>query len=284
MKNSNPKKKVLTLFILSFLFLFTASIAQTKEVNIVNEKTAFKVETRTVGNCRQPVPVGWQASSNKEASALDMWDDARTMYAGWGIFAVKTIMGLFYDKELFNKDPQRSVLRFGSIVVTGTFGEKAKMVFTDEINEQFNGYELRSVSAGNYKGVILYKIFRGNGFNYSYIEAVRFALTRNDVWDQKGELVTGLAASIACTTQLMPSEAPSIPKSTGLRSSSSSSKSKKDDYGYNVQLGTEYCHNPRTGENFRVSSSNWSATGPDGAGYYGMAGNERIKMAPGRSD
>jgi len=281
---SNHTNKIWILCMLNFLLLLNTSFAQINELKIVNEKTAFKVETRTVGSCRQPVPVGWQASSNKEASALDMWDDARTMYAGWGIFAVKTIMGLFYDKELYNKDPQRSVLRVGSMIVTGTFGEKTKMVFTDEINEQFNGYELRSVSAGNYKGVVLYKIFRGNGFNYSYIEAVRFGLTRNDLWEQKGELVAGVAASIACTTQLIPSEAPSIPRSTGLKSSSSASKSKKDDYGYNVQLGTEYCHNPRTGENFRVSNSNWSYTGPDGPGYYGTSGNERIKMAPGRSD
>jgi hypothetical protein len=25
----------------------------------------------------------------------------------------------------------------------------------------------------------------------------------------------------------------------------------------------------------------WSSTGPDGPGYYGMSGNERIKMSPG---
>jgi hypothetical protein len=157
------------------------------------------------------------------------------------------------------------------------------MVFTEEINEQFNDYRLRSVTAGNYKGVVLYRIFPGDGFNYTYIEAVRFALTRSDLWEQKGELVTGVAASISCVTQLRPSEAPSIPTGSRMKSSSSS-KTKKDDYGYNVQLGTEYCHNPRTGENFRVSSSNWSNTGPDGPGYYGMAGNERIKMAAGRSN
>ena len=94
-----------------------------------------------------------------------------------------------------------------------------------------------------------------------------------------------MATSILCTTVYVPHDMPSLPKRSSLQpSSSSSSKGKKDDYGYNVQLGTEYCHNPRTGENFRVSRSNWSDTGPDGPGYYGMAGNERIKMAAGRSD
>jgi len=275
-------KKTSTLLLLMSSLFFNACYAQTKDEKIVNEQTALKMESKTVGNCRQMVPAGWLSGTNKEGSALDLWDQDKTMYAGWGIFAVNTSMGPFYDKELYNKDPQRSILRIGSMIVTNTFGGNAKLVFTDEINEQFNGYHLRSVSAGNYKGVVLYRIFPGDGFSYNYIEAVRFAITRNDIWDQKGELVAGVAASIACTTILLPSEAPSLPKGSSLKSSAAS-KNKKNDYGYNVQLGTEYCHNPRTGENFRVSSENWS-TGPGGEGYYGMAGNERIKMSPGRSN
>jgi hypothetical protein len=274
-------KKIRSVLLPATLLFFNACYSQTNEVKTVNERTALKMEAKTIGNCNQMVPAGWLSATNKEGSALDLWDQDKTMYAGWGIFAVNTRMAFFYDKELYNKDPQRSVLRVGSMIVANSFGENAKIVFTDEINEQFNGYQLRSVSAGNYKGVVLYKIFPGDGFNYTYIEAVRFAITRNDLWEQKGMLVAGVAASIACTTILMPSEAPSLPKRSELKSSSA--RSKKDDYGYNMQLGTEYCHNPRTGENFRVSSENWS-TGPAGPGYYGMAGNERIRMAPGRSN
>ncbi len=266
----------------SILFLNSCK-AQTAPSTMVNAETAMKVESKQVGNCIQTVPAGWLSMGNKEGSAIDLFDAAHTMYAGWGIFPVNSNLAFYYDKELYNKNPERSVLRVGSMIASNIMGEQTSLRYTNEINEQISNYQLRSVEGINCKGVVLYRIFPGDNLNFTYIEAVRFALTKKDLWASKGELVAGIAASIQCTTQYIPHELPSLPKRPSLQPSAS--KSKKDDYGYNPQLGTEYCHNPRTGENFRVSpSTNWSETGPDGPGYYGWAGNERIKMAPGRSN
>ena len=256
--------------------------AQVNDPKTVNAQTALQVENKRVGNCMQPVPVDWISSSNPQGSALDMYDASHTMYAGWGINAVNSRMALFYDRELYNKDPQRSVLRIANMVVLGQFGDKTPVVYTTELNEQIDGFVIRSVASGSVKGVVIYKIYPGDKINYTYIESVRFAFTINELWDKKGDLLVGIAAGINCTTTLKPSEPVSLPKRSSL--SPSGSKTKKDGYGYNVQLGTEYCHNPRTGQNYRVSSENWSDTGPDGPGYYGTSGNERIKMLPGRSD
>jgi hypothetical protein len=282
MKNSYTCPKHFCLLLVLLAAAFNSCVAQSNEPVTVNEKNAFKVETRQVGQCTQQVPVGWQTQTNKEGNAMDLWDPNGTMYAGYGIFPVNTALAFFYDKELYNKDPQRSVIRMTSMIVGAQFKD-GPAHYTDEINQEINGYQLRSFASNNYKGVVLYKIFPGDRINFTYIECVRFAITRADLWEQKGELVAGIAASISCNTMLVQHEMPSIPRSPSMKPSAS--KSKKDDYGYNPQLGTEYCHNPRTGENFRVSpSTHWSETGPDGPGYYGMAGNERIKMAPGRSN
>jgi hypothetical protein len=270
------------LLVLVLVLIACNSNAQLK---LVTDKTAFKVEMKQVGSCNQPVPVNWQTSTNKEGSALDLWNTENTMYASYAIFPVNVNMGPFYDRELYNKDPQRSVLRVLSMVVTGQFKEN-NTHYTDEINEKIGDYQLRSFASTNYKGVVIYRIFPGDGFNFHYIECIRLAITKADLWEEKGELVAGIAIGISCTAQIVQHETPSFPKARSMRSSHDAAKTQKgSDYGYNPQLGTEYCHNPRTGENFRVSPSlNWSETGPDGPGYYGMAGNERIKMSPGRSD
>ncbi len=276
-------KKVYLLFSLFFLLLVNSCETQVSNLKIVNAQTAFKIETKTVGNCKQSIPADWLSNTNNEGSAIDLYDANRTMYAGWGITAINSNMAIYYDPELYNINPERSVLRMGSLILAGVFSENAFLSFTNEIDEQINDYRLRSVLGGSCKGVVLYKIFPGDNINFNYIEAVRFALTKSNLWDQKGELVAGVAASISCNTIYVPHESPSLPKRASLKSSTS--KDKKDDYGYNPQLGTEYCHNPKTGENFRVSPSiNWSENGPDGPGYYGTSGNETIKMSPGRSD
>jgi hypothetical protein len=282
MKNSNayPKRFCFLLMIAAFNSCYAQNV-QNNEPIIVTEQNSFRIENKQVGQCTQPVPIGWQSSSNKEGTALDLYDAANTMYAGYVILPVNTAMGLFYDKELYNKDPQRSIIRILSIALGNQFKDGA-FHYTDEVNQTLNEYQLRSFASNNYKGVVLYRIFPGDKFNYSYIECLRIAVTRSDIWEQKGELVTGIAIGISCNAVLVQHEVPSIPKSSSFKPSAS--KTKKEGYGYNVQLGTEECHNPRTGQNFRVTSDMWSSTGPDGPGYYGLSGNERIKMSPGRSN
>jgi hypothetical protein len=248
---------------------------------LVNDQYSFPIENRSVGNCTQMVPVGWQASSNKEGNALDLWDNNKTMYAGYVMLPVNTRMAIFYDKELYNKVPERSILRIMGVVTAGTFQDNAPQ-FTDEINEEINGYKLRSFESNNCKGVVLYRIFPGDGFNYTYIEGMRMAITRKNIWEQKGELVAGIAFRIMCQGVVVQHDSPTFPRSSSLKSSST--RTKKDDYGYNPQRGTEECHNPRTGQNYIVTPDMWSNTGPDGPGYYGPSGNERIKMSPGRSN
>lgn len=255
--------------------------AGNKNVVTIDDDNSFPIERKTVGTCTQMVPVGWQSSTTKEGNALDLWDNEKTMYAGYAMLAVDTKMAIFYDKELYNKVPERSILRLMSNITIGQFQDNAPQ-FTDEINEQINEYRLRSFESNNCKGVVLYRIFPGDGFNFTYIEGMRIAVTRKNIWEQKGELVAGIAFKIMCQGVIVQHDLPSIPRSSSLKTSST--RTKKDDYGYNPQRGSEECHNPRTGQNYIVTPNMWSNTGPDGPGYYKPSGNEMIRMSPGRSN
>jgi hypothetical protein len=53
---------------------------------------------------------------------------------------------------------------------------------------------------------------------------------------------------------------------------------------YNRQLGTEYYHDARTGENYLVDVTKGETDGPQGRGYYSCNGNWCTKLEAGRSD
>lgn len=63
-------------------------------------------------------------------------------------------------------------------------------------------------------------------------------------------------------------------------------KNGQNEAGYNPQLGTEYVHDPNTGENYLVSpSQQWSENGPNGPGYYApKGGGDYVQLQPGRID
>jgi hypothetical protein len=51
------------------------------------------------------------------------------------------------------------------------------------------------------------------------------------------------------------------------------------------QRGTEYAHDPVTGENFLMDyAADHLESGPNGPGFYRQVGNELRKLEPGRSD
>ncbi len=51
---------------------------------------------------------------------------------------------------------------------------------------------------------------------------------------------------------------------------------------YNRQLGTEYAHNPETGQIYWMShSTDWKENGPRGPGYHIQSGNELKKLEQG---
>lgn len=250
----------------------------------VEESGGFKLAAKKAGACRGLVPEGWAASASPRSDAVDFISPDRAMYAGYGILAVNPALQIYGGDsvELYSNDPETSIRKLAGLVIRGAFGDRTPLSYTGEFNEQIGEYRLRSLESRGSEGVVFYRIFPGDGFNYSYIEAVRFAFTKKHLWNAKGLLVARIASSLSCTTRFVRNDAPVIGAKT-------SKKAKGDgedrDYGYNPQLGTEYVHDSKTGENYLVSpNTNWSTDGPQGSGYYKQTGNEFIKLDPGRAD
>jgi hypothetical protein len=83
-----------------------------------------------------------------------------------------------------------------------------------------------------------------------------------------------VALTIRCTVQLQVS-----PGYAG----SGSPRASREESTYNQQLGTEYAHDPVTGENFLMShAGDYMQNGPQGPGYYRQVGNDYRKLEPGR--
>ncbi|MBI4175410.1 hypothetical protein HY523_02205 [Candidatus Berkelbacteria bacterium] len=268
----------------------TASNQTVKPSKTVVESGGFALTKKSAYSCSAQVPNGWSATGRQASDLMEITNPEKTMYAGYGILGINSYMSI-YDPELYSEDPPTSVLRFATLLAQSnlTFADPdpGSMTYTSDYQEAVGDYTLRSVESPKYKGVVFYRIFPGDGYNNTYIEAMRFAITKKSLWPASGLLVAQVAASIDCTTQLQPRDTRPPSDATSSSSSSGAADKNGDDYGYNPQLGTEYAHNPNTGENYLVDpSQSWSETGPAGAGYYVPSGSsgDYTHLEPGRSD
>jgi hypothetical protein len=106
-----------------------------------------------------------------------------------------------------------------------------------------------------------------------YILIYRQIQTPRELWEKRGALALMVGFSIRCNVQLHASpDSPARPRSDD----------DKEESTYNQQLGTEYAHNPETGEIYWMNhASDWRQTGPQGPGYYIRTGNEWKKLEEG---
>ncbi|MDE1970557.1 MAG: hypothetical protein KGI50_03200 [Patescibacteria group bacterium] len=261
----------------------SANLTASVPSKTVEATGAFALTPQRTGACSALLPVGWTGNASPQSDAVDFVSPDRTLYAGYGVLGVNSAMQV-YDPALYSPDPGTSIQRLASLAAQGALGDGSPMQFTNDYNQQIGSYTLRSVESAGSKGVVFYRIFPGDGYNTTYIEAARFALVRKSLWPTKGLLVARIAASIQCSTQLVARDNSVISTDTGGGDTSSDTSSDNSD-GYNPQLGTEYVHNPDTGENYLVSNTeNWASDGPQGAGYYAQSGNDYVKLAPGLSN
>ena len=123
------------------------------------------------------------------------------------------------------------------------------------------------------RGVYIYRVLPVPQDPSGYILISRIAQMPKQLWEQKGALALMVALSIRCNVQLHAS--PDSPRPP-------SSDDDKQESTYNQQLGTEYAHNPETGEIYWMNhASDWKETGSQGPGYYIRSGNEWKKLETG---
>lgn len=107
----------------------------------------------------------------------------------------------------------------------------------------------------------------------AYVLVSRIVQTPKQLWERKGALALMVGLSIRCNVQLHASpDSPRRPRSDD----------DKEESTYNQQLGTQYAHNPETGEIYWMNHANdWHETGPQGPGFYIVSGNEWKKLEEG---
>ncbi|MBZ5530760.1 MAG: DUF1795 domain-containing protein [Acidobacteriia bacterium] len=107
-----------------------------------------------------------------------------------------------------------------------------------------------------------------------YVLIFRTARGPKELWPSLGVIAVLASGSIRCQAQYRPTPGTDL----GRRGSASESST------YNRQLGTEYAHDPETGETFFMRhATDWMENGPDGPGYYRQVGGGYRKLTPGLS-
>lgn len=251
----------------------------------------FRLERLGSASCTAEGPGDWFMTAPDKSDRADVLSPDGTRYAGYGIQAINTTLqgvASMYpppldDPALYSEDPATVAAAYGQIIVAAIGGTGDLVV--EEAFQASSDYLVLSVAGSTHRGGIFFRAsgYPGDGYNYSYALPMYFAFTTLDQWDAQGLLTARVAASIRCSTQFQP---PDDYFTVEAADPGAGGDANGDDYGYNPQLGTEYANDPNTGDNYLVDPSvNWSATGPDGPGYYvDRGGGDYLKLAPGRID
>ncbi len=265
----------------------------------VLESGGIALQQKSSLSCRSLAPKsGWIFLGSSQGNTADLYELYGKAYAGYGIQPINTQLQSFANAyqaplnnpELYSEDPATVAKAYGQIITQTSTAlaerDSSSLNFTSEYNEQLGAYTLRSVESTKYRGVIFFhrEGFAGDGINYSYALPMYFALTKKSEWDKYGEVTARMAASIRCTTQLIPSNQNVGSGGSAAETSTSDQNGSAD--GYNPWLETEYVHD-ENGTNYLVSpSDSWSSTGPDGQGgyYLSKGGSDYERLQPGRVD
>jgi hypothetical protein len=132
-------------------------------------------------------------------------------------------------------------------------------------------YHLSEWRGPAYQGFVMYYAYPDPTNDQPYALIIRYAVAINSRWKSDGAKALYIAATMQCVVQSFPSS--STPDLQSVPADSGSD--------YNAILGTEWVHDATTGQDYLVDSSNYSETGPDGAGYYKVNGNDIQKLQPG---
>jgi hypothetical protein len=270
------QRRVISVFVL--MVLAAASVAPAGAA-APTAAGGVPVVVKQTPHCSAYAPGDWSISSNAQASGLDLQSGDGTMYAGWGVTAVNRAMQQYYGPMY--GDPETSIRTLANLLVGKLFSDSGGVQFTGAPQPFLNYFAIRRFTSARTQGVVFYHIYPGASPQF-YTESVYFAIADASVPRARRAIASGVAVSIRCATQLIPSQAPDVSRS-GKGKTRPGCGGEPNLRGYNQQLGTQYAHSA-AGDNFLYDISDYRNTGPDGPGYYKMLGNSLTKLEPGRSD
>lgn len=221
-----------------------------------------QVQMAQQGPCRAAVFPGWQLVPGQYGQFADVFGP-NGAHVAWGITPVNPATRQVYGD--LQGPPDVHTAAFLAISIQA----QPQFTSTENVGNYFTAHQFR---AGANAGVLLYHVYPAP--MGQYIISEYFA------WAQQGDAemlsqAIAIMSSLQCTSSVRPSQ----PTSPGARRGGGSSENDtlKD---YNSILGTQYVHDPSTGQTYHVSVDQMS-NGQEGEGYYVGTGVNRHKLAPG---
>ncbi len=216
-------------------------------------------------HCTALAPAGWAITGGREqGDSLDVTRSDRKASAGYLIMGVTSQMRQ-YSGNLYGT-PDSTLVTMLSTAIGARVSLGAR--------RQAYGYTVVSWESSNVRGLTLYRLFPLPADPGGFILAMRSGGTAPSESKRSFRQAMGVATSVRCTVHLVASSSSGGSKSRARDESDEASS-------YNKELGMEYVHSAKTGENFWVSpSTDFTQNGPEGGGFY----NHGEKLLPGRSD
>lgn len=245
----------------------------------VRPSRAVPVVVKQAEHCSAYAPADWSVNSDPQAHTMDLKSADGTMYAGWGGTVVDR------DKEPYlgplYGDPETSIRTIAGMIVGAVFSDSSGVRFTSAPEPFLGDFTIRHIASARTQGVAFYHIYPLS--QRSYTESVYFAITDASVPKARQMIAPGVAVSIRCATQLIPSRMPDPVRGGKNGKARPGCGGEGNLRSYNAQLGTQAAHSA-SGTNYLLDPATDLRDGPQGPGYYATAGNSIEKLQLGRSD
>lgn len=251
----------------------------------IDEQRSFPVAMRSQEQCAFLAPDNWGVDVGPQSSGIDIYNATKTMFASYLVYPVNTAIGPYAwgypppmnDPDRYSADPKR-VIRALLRPAVVQHGGAADMDFTADPPESIPPYTAVTLRGSTHSALVIFTAIPGDAQNY--VIPIRAAIMANAHWPEMTGALARMALSIRCTVQLRVPSGDDADTRVGRRRGKDD---EGDEAGYNPWRGSEYVHDAGTGQNYIVTSKDWSDTGPDGPGYYKRNGNDWTKLSPGRS-
>lgn len=221
------------------------------------------------GPCRAAIFQGWQLLPGQNGQAADI-NGPNGAYVGWAIAGINPAMQQYYGD--LQGPPDTHV----AFMISSMTHAQTQFISTENVGNFFTAHQFQS---GPSAGVVLYHV-------YPAPMAGQYIISEYFAWAPQGnnELLSqteAIMTTLQCTASIRPptpSFEPRSPSPNHERSTGSAEGDRLKDY--NSILGTQWMHDPNTGQPYHTGLGQIT-NGPDGEGVYIGSGIDRHKLAPG---
>jgi hypothetical protein len=220
--------------------------------------------------CRAMAPENWYVSgATPEGNVMELGTQDGAAHAGYSITGVSSVLRRHPSNQWSSPE--------AFIHMVLSMGGQEQVQYGQAQQDPF-GYIVQPYQKAM-TGLVLYKVFPAQTDPGGFVVVLREASTTPDRWPAYGPVAIAASMSIRCTAAL------SLPRDDRRGPGVAAGKHPDDGHEstYNAQLGMEYAHDRRTGENYWVSPGTDYVNGPQGPGYYKRVGNDLIKLDQGRT-